>query len=219
MSTINSVAKRGFSLTELLLVVVIVALLMVLGLVNLKKQIDRSFDSKRKADIHQLKRAFEEYYNDHDCYPPLTILGECAGPQLQPYIKEVPCDPVRKLPYKYIAMDEVGLNLCKGFKLFASLADTGDPDIIALGCSPVAGCGYGTEWNYGVAVGGPLTASGFDPNLVPTPTPQPAPGRFACDPSGNCNAYGDPYGSGCPVTYDQDNCNNSCGNPANRCLK
>ncbi len=209
--------SRGFTLNELLIVMVIIMILLLMIFPNLKKQIDKAYDSRRKSDLTMIRRAFEEYYNDHNCYPPLTILSPCKGPQLQPYIPEVPCDPVKKLPYKYIAMDEN--NLCKGYRLFASLANTSDPDITAVGCSPISGCGYGSEWNWGFSAGGTLTAPGFDPNLVPTPTPPPQPGRYACDPSGICNSYGDPIASGCPVTYNQSDCNNACGNPANRCLQ
>ncbi|MBI3577148.1 prepilin-type N-terminal cleavage/methylation domain-containing protein [Candidatus Gottesmanbacteria bacterium] len=209
--------KKGFTLNELLIVIVIIILLLLVAFPNLKRQIDKAYDARRKSDLAMIRRAFEEYYNDHQCYPPLTILSPCGGSQLQPYIKEVPCDPVKKWPYKYIAQDET--NLCKGYRLFAALSNTADPDIPAVGCNAIAGCGYGTEWNWGFAAGGTLTAPGFDPNLVPTPTPLPAQGNYACDPNGICNVYADPRHSGCPVSYNREDCNNACGNPANRCLQ
>lgn len=62
------------------------------------------------------------------------------------------------------------------------------------------------------------------PTSTPTPTPSVAPsptpssGNLACDPSGQCNNYGDPVASGCPVTFtDVGACMAACSDPANRC--
>ena len=207
----------GFTLAELLIAIAILMLLLLVALINWKNQINKGFDARRKADISHIKRVFEEYYNDHGCYPPLTILGNCGGPQLQPYINEVPCDPQSKLPYKYVAVDDS--NICRGYKLLTALDNPGDPDITSLGCNPTSGCGYGLGYNWGTTSGAPLPASGFDPTLTPTPTPPAEPGQYACTPNGICNSYGNPEAAGCPVTYAQSNCNNACGDPGNRCLQ
>ncbi|MCL4360230.1 type II secretion system GspH family protein [Patescibacteria group bacterium] len=214
----------GFTLAELMIVVAIIAMLLVGLLFSLMRQTDRAYDARRKGDLNMISRAFEEYYNDHGCYPPLTILDRCGSADLSPYLTTVPCDPRTNTPYNYMPIDSS--NLCLGYRLFASLADTGDPAIMANGCSPTEGCGYGTQWNYGISTAGLLTAPGFTPSYkitptptVPTPTPTPMfpPGTYACDPSGTCNAYSNPTacsGPGdpcCPVSFaDKVQCQTQC---------
>lgn len=214
---ISMKSGAGFTLTELLIAVSIVILLLLLILINWRIQIDRGHDVLRKKHLTDIKRAFEEYYNDKGCYPPATILSICGGPELQPYLQTIPCDPTSKLPYKYVPVDDS--NLCKGFRVFASLRDTGDSDIGGLGCNGITGCGFGAGFNYGISSGVTVALPGFDPGATPTPTPPAPPGQYACDPNGICNSYGNPVASGCPITFQAENCNNACGNPANRCLR
>lgn len=209
--------RSGFTLAELLIGISIVILLGLAVLSNIKSLIDRGHDTTRKGHIRAIVKGFEEYYNDHQCYPPLTILSPCGGSQLAPGLSVMPCDPQSNLPYKYVSQNEA--SSCRGYKVFAALRNKKDPDIIAVGCSPVNGCGYGALWNWGLAAGGLLPASGFVADVPPTPTPAYPPGRHACDPNGICNSYGNPAGAGCPVTYNQPDCYNMCGNPANRCLQ
>lgn len=214
---IEQAMKKGFTLTELLIVLTIIMLLLLLIMINWKVQIDRSHDAIRKKHLNDIRRSFEEYYNDKNCYPPATILSNCQGPELQPYLQAIPCDPDSKLPYKYVPMDDN--NLCLGYRVFAKLRDVSDADISRLGCNGITGCGFGAGFNYGISSGGPVALLGFDPGATPTPTPPAQPGQYACDPNGICNSYGDPVLSGCPVTYAATDCNNACGDPANRCLR
>ncbi len=211
--------SNGFTLTELLIAVSIVILLLLLLLLGLKIQITRGYDARRKTDLAAIKRAFEEYYTDHGCYPAAGILDNCGGAQLQPYLKAIPCDPVTKAPYKYVPKDG---DPCKGYNACVGLGDTGDRDITSMGCNPITGCGWGEGFNYCISSGGSITAPGFNPNVtpIPTPTPTPAIGHFACDPAGQCNSYADPVASGCPMSFFESNCQNRCaGNPGIWCLQ
>jgi len=228
--------KKGFTLVELLIVVVILMLLMLAVLVGWKNQVNRANDSLRKKHLNDIKRAFEEYYNDNGCYPPQsmllqngetgTILEHCDGPELQPYIKAVPCDPHTKTPYNYVPIDDtVPPNICLGYRAFAGLLDVNDTDITAQGCSGITGCGYGSEWNYGISSGGSVALPGFDPGALPTSTPGPQPGQNACTLAGSCDARADPIGPDpenpiCPITY-ATNCTvddvDQCMTPTNRC--
>jgi len=209
--------RCGFTLSELLIAVSIVALILGVIFINWRVQIDRGYDLLRKKHLADIKRAFEEYYNDKGCYPAATILTDCEWAGLQPYLPAIPCDPVSKLPYKYVPVDDT--NVCKGFRVFTSLRDTSDVDIGRLGCNGVTGCGFGAGFNYGISSGVPVAETGFNPENTPTPTPPPQPGQYACDPNGICNSYGNPVASGCPVTYQASNCNNACSDPENRCLR
>ena len=64
----------GFTLAELLIAIAILMLLLLVALINWKNQINKGFDARRKADLFQIKTAFESYYTDHDCYPTKNIL-------------------------------------------------------------------------------------------------------------------------------------------------
>ncbi len=207
----------GFTLVELLIVVSLIALMLGVVFINWRVQINRGQDVLRKKHLTDIKRAFEEYFNDKGCYPAASILSTCNGTALQPYLAEIPCDPVSRLPYKYVPVNDA--NLCSGYRVFTSLRDTSDSDIGKQGCNGVTGCGFGVGFNYGISSGATVPAESFNPNASPTPTLPAQPGQNACDPNGICNSYSDPVASGCPVTYQASNCNDACGNPANRCLR
>ncbi len=212
--------KDGWTLAELLIVVVIIAILAVIFLmVNWKRNVFRAQDARRKADLNNIRRAFEEYYNDNGCYPSLTILESCGSTDLAPYIKTVPCDPTTKDPYKY-EPDSVS-NLCSGNRVCAKLQDWADPDITSLGCHPEEGCGWGAFWNYCLATGTTVIAPGFVPGGTVTPTPTPSPilaEPFACRNPGVCNDVGDPDARGCPAKWSDPNCQGMCpGNPGLWC--
>lgn len=206
----------GFTLAEILIVVALIIVLMLVVLVNLRGQINKGYDAERKADLYKIQKAFNEYYNDHGCYPPLTILNACGGNQLAPYLPAVPCDPQTKQPYLYQPYDPT--NLCAGYRILAGLFDLSDPAITQVGCSSSAGCGYGVLYNWGVSEGGPVP-TGVVVVATPTPTPysSPQPGQYACAPGGFCKVYADPQGAGCPVTYADRNCLFQCGNSSNWC--
>mgnify|MGYP001562056353 CR=1 FL=1 len=216
-------AQAGWTLAELLIVVAIIAILALMFLlVNWKRSVYRAQDAGRKTDIANIRRAFEEYYNDHDCYPTLDILNTCEGTGLNPYLSKIPCDPVTNVPYMY--KPDSDTNVCIGNRVCAKLEDLADPDIGKLGCDPVTGCGWGAGWNYCLSTGTTVTASGFVPNVSPSPTPIPTPalnGNYACRPgiqiggivilSGSCNNVGDPTAFGCQYSFAESDCQNKCG--------
>ncbi|MEK7544080.1 MAG: type II secretion system protein [Patescibacteria group bacterium] len=207
--------KKGFTLSEILIVVSIIGLILVVIFISWRRQIDRGYDALRKKHLTDIKRSFEEYYNDKGCYPAATILSNCNGPELKPYLQAIPCDPVSKLPYTYVPVDDA--NLCSGYRVFTSLRDTSDSDIGGMGCNGVTGCGFGAGLNYGISSGVTVADPSFDPGSTPTPTPPPQPGIYACDSNGICNSYPGAAAKGC-VTFADSNCNNACNIPANWCL-
>lgn len=218
-------SSDGWTLTELLIVVAIFAILaLIFLLVNWKKNINRAFDARRKADLANIRTAFEQYYNDKECYPPIAVLDNCGSsgtpddpitPGLAPYLKKVPCDPASKTPYLY--QPDSQANLCAGNRICTKLSDLSDPDIVSIGCDPVNGCGWGAGWNFCLATGATVTAPGFIPGVSPTPLPSPTPiyeGKFACSSSGICGDVGFPPPGGCPRSWIDANCSGMCaGNP------
>lgn len=239
--TYNSIKQKGFTLIELLIALAIIAIIITLMMLGQGLQLSRGEDARRKSDLAKLKVSFEDYYNDKGCYPPPILLQRCGSSDLAPYVAKVPCDPRTKQPYPYYMS-----NTCDWYALYATLGDVNDPVIPTLGCFPT--CGVPDElYNYiqtngaitpaqtadQIGAGNALSGNAGAPTPVPTSTPTPVPtptststptptpvNALACDPSGQCNIYQDPVGSGCPITFtDASACQQACVNPANRCAQ
>lgn len=101
-------SSRGFTLIELLVVIAIIGLLasVVLASVNVARA--KARDAKRLADLHEIEKALQFYYDDHGVYPPVTYdSGSLAGWEVSTrgnfletlapsYISQVPIDPLNK---------------------------------------------------------------------------------------------------------------------------
>ncbi len=61
--------RRGVTIVELLIIISILAILATLSVAFFRKQIFKSQDAKKKADIRRFQTTIEEYEKDHDCYP------------------------------------------------------------------------------------------------------------------------------------------------------
>lgn len=208
--------EAGWTLMELLIVMAIIAIIaLIYLLVNWKNNIFRAYDARRKTDLSNIRRSFEEYFNDNECYPTMEVLNTCGGPGLAPYLAKIPCDPATKEPYKYAPDSES--NMCTGNRVCAKLQDWADPDITTLGCDPKNGCGWGAYWNYCLAAGTTVLAPGFNPAVVPSPLATPTPrfdGPYACvrgDEGGICNFVGnDPAAAGCRRSFADSDCLGLC---------
>ncbi len=153
---------RGFTLIELLVVISIVALLLVTGLTLLLPSLMKGRDGRRKADLHKIANALEEYYNNELSYP--ATLSTCGTTTpISNVMKDVPCEVETTQPYLYLA-DPAGCDggatvRCSGFRILTNLENNTDPDIEQQGCtisfSGEKGChkSGNTVYDYGVAVG------------------------------------------------------------------
>ena len=100
----RSSAEHGFTLVELLVVIVIIGLLATIVAINVIPATDRARTEKAKADISTIEQALEQYRLDNMTYPSATdglraLLTAPAG-LAQPeryrrggYIKKLPDDP------------------------------------------------------------------------------------------------------------------------------
>ncbi len=135
--------KEGLSLTEVMVVVVIIAILILVAIWSYRLQLLKGRDSRRKADLNRLEKVFEDYYNDHDCYP------ERINQLVPDYLSEFLVDPVTQEPYEW------STDGCDVFRIYAKLDNEKDPAIAEVGCGSGCGPGAGTDegqciYNYGV---------------------------------------------------------------------
>jgi len=243
-SAFGTKKNSGLTLIELLVVIAILALLILIGFMSWRSQFDKAKDANRKDDLQRISIAFEEYFNDNECYPPLDILDNCDGNELSPYLASIPCDPLTNTKYCYIPDDTLPGTCPRFYRLFSSLDYTEDPIITKLKCHGDDYCGYESTcatieqsgYNYGVSslnipVLNPLTSpppASAPPSPGASPTPSPLPGNYAChpgidpetgDPEGVCNSTADPEGDGCPITFsDPVICQEHCdASPDNWC--
>lgn len=181
---------------ELLIVIAIVALLAVFVLMNIQRQTQRGYDSRKKQDITRIRTALEEYFNDHGTYPEEAVwygmnCGMNTGMEfLKPYLdnKPIPCDPLTRMPYEYVLNTD-----CNGFVILTKLGDSSDSDITKNGCDASAGCGYIQGYNFGLSSGDCLIPKGGIvvgplPTSAPSvgPTMPIAPGNWRCTIRGGC---------------------------------
>jgi prepilin-type N-terminal cleavage/methylation domain-containing protein len=114
--------QDGFTIVELLVVIVVISILVALTLPNLFGLQRRARDDTRKNDLKNIKGALEEYYNDNNSYPlALTDLPNFTAPT-------DPQDPTRTYVY---APDPAGCttaaNDCTTYTVTADLENDDDP--------------------------------------------------------------------------------------------
>lgn len=81
--------QRGFTLLELLFVLVIVALLASLVAPMLGGSIEQAREAALKQDLNVMRKAIDDYYADHGKYPAeLAVLVE------RRYLRAIPVDPL-----------------------------------------------------------------------------------------------------------------------------
>jgi prepilin-type N-terminal cleavage/methylation domain-containing protein len=217
--------RKGFTLIELLVVVAIIALLILIAIQVLLKNIDKANDAHRKSDLQRIVTAFEDYYSDKQCYPDSSILNTCGGNALKDWgLSAIPCDPVYKTPYCYVT-DADDPSCFQKYRVLNTLKYLSDPVIKLLGCDSGAYCGWETEcgytggsgFNYGISS---TNTTVFNPSVVtpgpPPPLPTPTGGPWGCTPPdihghSDCNNFG-AHSCRCTYQFGESSCGASEGN-------
>ncbi|OGH41751.1 MAG: hypothetical protein A3H79_01230 [Candidatus Levybacteria bacterium RIFCSPLOWO2_02_FULL_36_8b] len=178
--------SKGFTLIELLIAMAILAIL-VTGLIvtlNPFAQIQKANDARRKADIAQIQKALETYYQDNGAYPSSADYKINAidwGDPWIPYMGNLPKDPDSSKQYAYFVPPAFN---GQTYYLYASLDRETDSQACSGGtdCQSVPApnlCG-GKVCNYGASSPDVAVAQGVPtvpppPIATPTPTPLPTP--------------------------------------------
>ena len=159
-----SFVSLAFTFIELMVVTMITGILIVAMIVlfNPIKQMQKSWDGKRVAELNTLRKVLEDYYNDKNRFPlpsdicfdsasaPRTDLyGKTAcschicgnsstSPSFSPYLPSLPCDP--QSPAKEYLYDyDCSTTSPSWYRIYTKLSIESNPAIIQAGCG--GGCG------------------------------------------------------------------------------
>lgn len=145
MSKTFKTKQQGFTLLELLIVMIIVAILAGMGLVAFGTAQLKARDNRRKQDLSSIVKALETFYNDFGRYPNSSSSGRIMGctngttsctwgspwqtTNGTLYMNQLPKDPVGNYGYFYQTSGT-------GYYLFAFLENEKDPDAAKNGSTP-----------------------------------------------------------------------------------
>jgi len=90
--------ERGFTLVEMMVVIVIIGLLAAVVVVNVMPAVDRAAATRVQADLDRIEMALDQYRLENMRYPTAQEGIAALVPQ---YIRELPTDPWKN-PYVYV---------------------------------------------------------------------------------------------------------------------
>lgn len=159
--------KNGFTLVELIVTIGIISLVSfgAMVILNPTDQFKKANDSKRKADLSQIQKALESYYEDRGAYPDSSVdykisvpdgAGETTiewGSSWQPYMNILPKSPAGtnyvyysngQSYYLYASLDrETDSQACNGGAACTGVGSgPGEPDL-QTACART--CNYGVS--------------------------------------------------------------------------
>ncbi len=125
----NIIKKQGgFTLLELLIVIVIIGILALLIIPNITSAPKKARDTQRKTDLRAIQKGLEEYFVSNNVYPTqaTAATADSALTALTsgttPIMKSIPTDPKNSAPYQYGYASPAGAT----YSLSACLENAGD---------------------------------------------------------------------------------------------
>ena len=103
----NEPSPTGFSLIEILIVIILLGILASLVSGNFLSSLKKGRDARRKTDLQEIQKALEMYYENNKAYPtPTGTYGLPFGGRLQDsnrvYMQRLPSDPSSNCSYSYV---------------------------------------------------------------------------------------------------------------------
>lgn len=156
--------QRGFTLVEILIVIVIIGIIASITVFAYNGITERAWAAKRLADIDQVRKALELYHQDYGYYPANgadnwggALNSAAVTAALQPYMKTVPSEPSGDVSKAYQYVRGTADNY--GIRIFWS-------ETLLPGCSPSAPnacrfCKIGKDLDVGTNQAGGVYASWF----------------------------------------------------------
>ena len=131
-SKISQPTYYGFTMVELLIVVVVLALLTLVSGTTYLATMKTARDGKRKVDLENIRSALEVYKSDNSTYPilswgpgPSTTLSTYLDPSSGKKYITMPTDPKNHSDYYYVQADcttfTSGQEVCNSYILAVSL--------------------------------------------------------------------------------------------------
>lgn len=93
--------NKGFTLIELMVVMVVIGILAGLTLTGFAAARKTARDGQRKADLEQIRSALEMCRSDTGSYPGSLSFGGSLTCDGSTYMDSVPIDPINSSPYIY----------------------------------------------------------------------------------------------------------------------
>ena len=152
--SIKSFKKQGgFTLLELLIVIVIIGILALLIIPNITSAPKKARDTKRKTDVTTVRKSLEEYFVNNNVYPSSSgslgasgVLAELQAGSA-PILKTIPTDPKNSGVYVYTYTPA---NTDSTYTLKACLENDADN---GANTATDAACGSATAKNFTVVNG------------------------------------------------------------------
>lgn len=85
--------KKAFTLIEILVVITIITMLATVGAGSYSILTKNSLDSRRKADLEQIRASLEMWRSNNGTYPTLVPTGAIFSDGVNTYLQKVPTDP------------------------------------------------------------------------------------------------------------------------------
>lgn len=123
----RKINQKGFTIIELLVVIVIIGILIALTLPNLFSAQARGRDSDRKNELKNLQTKLETFYNDNDAYPAdqTALSSTDAAVGIEATSDEL--TGPRSDGYVYTCTDDTS-GTCQKYTLSATLENKNDKD-------------------------------------------------------------------------------------------
>ncbi len=164
MKSVKCKVKSGFTLMELMIVMVIMGILILVGLTSFMSSSQKGRDNRRKSDLRQIATALEAYYSDKSQYPNDNGSGKMMGCGVGAtalcnwgdifsnttnntiYMIKLPADPSSTLQYYYVKRGN-------GYSLYAKLENAQDllnliTPAVSTNC---ASSGTAVQCNWGIS--------------------------------------------------------------------